>query len=717
MNRYAYRSTGLAVKALSSLSKARVRVHGEQNLSPGSDIFVINHFTRIETLILPTYISRLTGRQIWSLADSNLFTPALSSFFDSVGVVSTRNPDRDLLMVKTLLTGEASWIVYPEGMMVKSKKIFEKGKFIVAHPGGRHAPHSGAATLALRTEFYRQRLLAMTKALPDEARRLVEKFGIDDIESVLTRQTRIIPVNITYYPIRARENLISRFMARLKSDLPERFLEELMTEGNMLLAGVDVDVRFGQPLAVKPCLKDPAIQADIQLARPIFFDDVIPSRPVLRQKALWLMQQYMGSIYRMTTVNHDHLLASIFRFMPGRSIRIPALRRKAFMAAGTDFKAMNLFPHNSLAESQSHLLTDDRYGKVRDFVELAVEKCAVCREADRLTRDRSTFGPVFNFHRARVDNPVAVIANEVEPLQPLMARLKRIAWMPDFVIRRQVGSRLLKCGREEFDRDYAQYHIPGESHVKSVGAPFLIRGKPGKPGVLLVHGYMAAPAEVRELAGAIGERGFWVYAPRLKGHGTAPEDLAVRNYGDWIESVDEGYALLKSYCRKVVAGGFSNGAGLALELAARLRGDLAGVFAISPPMRLKDLSARFVPAVDAWNKLMKKVKLDGARKTFVDNRPENPHINYVRNPVSGVHQLEKLMDYISARLENIAIPALVLQAEGDPVVSPEGSQLVFKKLGSPDKTYILLNYDRHGIILGEGSRRVHRIITDFIERL
>ena len=181
MNRYAYRSTGLAVKALSSLSKARINVHGEEKLSPGSDIFVINHFTRIETLILPATINELTGNEIWSLADNNLFTATLSSFFDSVGVVSTRNPDRDLLMVKTLLTGEASWIIYPEGRMVKSKKIFEKGNFVVAHDGGRHAPHSGAATLALRTEFYRQRLRALIKTLPDEVRRLMEKFGIIEL--------------------------------------------------------------------------------------------------------------------------------------------------------------------------------------------------------------------------------------------------------------------------------------------------------------------------------------------------------------------------------------------------------------------------------------------------------------------------------------------------------------------------------------------------------
>ncbi len=716
MNRYAYRSTGLAVKAFSTLSKARIRMHGEEKLSAGADIFVINHFTRIETLILPMYISELTGQQTWSLADSNLFTPALSSFFDSVGVVSTRNPDRDLLMVKTLLTGEASWIIYPEGGMVKSKKIVEKGRFMVASADAKHPPHSGAATLALRTEFYRQRLLAMTRTLPDEARRLMDKFGIDDLEPVLARQTRIIPVNITYYPIRARENLISRFVSRLKKDLPERFLEELMTEGSMLLAGVDIDVRFGEPITIKPHLTNRAIRKDIKVKKPIYFDEHIPSRSALRKKALQIMLKYMAEIYRMTTVNHDHLFASIFRLMPLNSISIQSLNRRVFLAACTDFSAMNLFFHDSLEESQLHLLTDDRYHKARDFMELAVEKCDACIAAGRLTRDSSIFPPVFDFNRARRDNPLAVIANEVEPLQPLLAKLKRIAWMPDFWIRKKVVARLLKMGLEEYDRDYEKYHIEGESKEKAVGAPFLLKGKPGMMGVLLVHGYMAAPLEVKELARAFGKIGFWVYAPRLKGHGTSPEDLATRQFEDWIASVDAGYALLRSLCPRVVAGGFSNGAGLALDLASRVTG-LSGVFAIAPPMRLNDLSAKFVPAVDAWNKLMKKVNLEGALKTFVENQPENPHINYLRNPISGVHQLEKLMDTISGRLDKIKIPAMVIQAQGDPVVNPEGSLTVFKKLGSKDKTYILLNYDRHGIILGEGSRSVHRIITEFVKRL
>ena len=65
------------------------------------------------------------------------------------------------MIVKTLLTGEAAWVIYPEGRMVKNKKIMEKGRFMISYAGGKRPPHTGAATLALRTEFYRQRLLKL----------------------------------------------------------------------------------------------------------------------------------------------------------------------------------------------------------------------------------------------------------------------------------------------------------------------------------------------------------------------------------------------------------------------------------------------------------------------------------------------------------------------------------------------------------------------------
>ena len=127
MNPIAYRTTGLFIKTIATLSKARFKVHGVENIPAGSIIFVINHFTRIETLLLPYHISRLTQIPAWSLASDSLFKGTMSRLLDSVGAISTKNPDRDRLIVKTLLTGEASWIIFPEGRMVKSKKIFDKG--------------------------------------------------------------------------------------------------------------------------------------------------------------------------------------------------------------------------------------------------------------------------------------------------------------------------------------------------------------------------------------------------------------------------------------------------------------------------------------------------------------------------------------------------------------------------------------------------------------
>ncbi len=716
MNRFAYRTTGLALKTLSSFLKARFRIHGDKNIPAGSAIFVINHFTRIETLFLPYHIHKLTNVPVWSLADYQLFDGPLGNFLEKVGAVSTKNPDRDLLIIKSLLAGDAMWIIFPEGRMVKNKKIIEKGRFMISYAGGKRPPHTGAATLGLRTEFYRQRLRNMVQEFPHEAKRLMDLFHIDSIEPILAGNTYIVPVNITYYPLRAHENALSKIAAHLVEDMSDRLVEEIMTEGTMLLSGVDVDIRFGKPIEIKKFMKNSAVDRDISSKQQISFDDPISSKQIMKKIAFQIMQRYMSDIYSMTTVNHEHIFASMLKMIPSKKIDEYDLRRRVFVASTDDLKKTGIHLHHSFDSDQVHLLTDDRFDKFKDFITVAQEKSVVKKHNRTLVKDITKFNFPFDFHRARLDNPIAVIANEVEPLRQLQRRINQLAWMPGFWLRRKVVRYLLKKEVREFEEDYKTYYIEGESKKKDVGKPFLIKGNSRDIGVVLIHGLMAAPLEIAELATYLGSRGLWVYAPRLKGHGTSPEDLATRTYMDWVESVDTGYAIMSNICKRVVVGGFSAGAGLALDVALRVK-DVKGVFAVCPPMRLQDFSSKFVPAVDVWNKLMEKIRLDGAKKEFVENKPENPHINYFRVPVSGVLELEKLMEFLEAGLSGIHVPALVAQSIGDPVVKPSGSRRTFKLIGSKDKSYILFNFDRHGILLGDGADKVHRAIGDFIEQL
>lgn len=715
MNRYAYLATGHAIALMEALSKVNVKIHGRENIPDGSIVFVVNHFTRIETLLLPFHIYNLTNHPVWSLADAAMFSGALGQILETLGNLSTKAPDRDRVIVKNLLTGEANWIIFPEGCMVKDKAIVERTRYAVTCAGGRRAPHTGAATLSLRTEFYRHRLRSMVVEHPAEAERLRQMFGIDDLTPVLAGKTAIVPVNITYYPLRARENALSRLAELFLGDIAENYQEELLTEGAMLLEGVDIDIRFGQPIDVSECLACTPIEQDIFSHERIDFDDPISSRQALRHEGFKLMRRYMNAIYEQTTVNHDHLFASLLRSLPFRKFSVEDFRRRIFLL--TQSRALaGLFRHQSLEIDQVALLTDDRHHKFSEFLALALETGVVRREGDTYFKDPTKFSSKFDLNRARTEDPIGVVANEVLPLKSLQGLVLFYAWLPEFMVGRQVFKLLQDNAQQEFEADYRTFFRTGESKPQEIGRPRMIKGESREFGVVLLHGFLAAPRELTDFADYLHRLGMWVCLVRLKGHGTSPEDLAHRNGEEWRDSVDAGYAALQLVCRKVIIAGFSFGGGLALDCAARNPG-VAGVVAVCPPRQLRDFSTRFAPSVTIWNRLMEAVNFKKGKWEYVDIKPEHPDINYSRVPVAALAAMESFMEELEELLPGITTPVLIMQSKGDPVVAPEGSRRIFDQLGSTRKEYRLLDSARHGILSGEGSHQVHELIGEFIEKI
>jgi esterase/lipase/1-acyl-sn-glycerol-3-phosphate acyltransferase len=716
MNPFAFKLSTYTLKYLSGFSRARIQIRGKENIPAGSVVFCANHFTRIETVFLPYHIHSITGKQVWSLAARELFqVPLLEGLLLRLGAVSTEAPDRDDLLLKTLLSGEAHWIIFPEGMMVKNKKLVRNGQFVLTDDTGNTRPRTGAAVVALRCAFFRERLRRLKASGAGEFHRLAAELDIENMDAVLEQSTHIVPVNITYYPANPRENIMGAIAKLLVKEPSKRVMDELMTEGAMLFTGVDITIRFGIPIDMKAYLSHPYLESLLVVKRRVRPFEDLASRQISRQIATTVMERYMTQVYGLTTLNHDHVMACLLKHYPYKRNGIDRYEFACKVYYAITCLVLNriCYVTDEFLHNQTHLLVDDRLNRIANFLALAQRTGVIRFDGERFFKDQTRFYTVSEFHAIRMENPLLVMANEVEPVIEAETCLKKIAWKSYCEIKQLVKTRIIEKMHMDFTSDYAAHYKEGETKKKRIGRPLFLHRKNKKTGVLLIHGYMAAPEEMKPFARYLYSQGFTVHVPRLKGHGTSPEDLAKTSHEMWMESVEEGWVLLRHSCAKMAVGGFSTGAGLALELATRVQ-DFEAVFAVAPPMRLNDMGSYFVPAIDTWNTMIKRINLKGMTREFIDNHPENPHINYLRNPVSGVHQLAKLMLQLEPKLKTIGKPVLVVQSRKDPVVNPKGTQKLFNQLGSEIKEFYLFDYDRHGILRGKGVNRVYQAIENFL---
>ncbi len=77
---------------------------------------------------------------------------------------------------------------------------------------------------------------------------MLNALELESIDEIQREPVTIQPINLTYYPIRAAENIALDIASKLVKDISERMVEEIMAEGTMLLSGVDLDIRCGKPI-------------------------------------------------------------------------------------------------------------------------------------------------------------------------------------------------------------------------------------------------------------------------------------------------------------------------------------------------------------------------------------------------------------------------------------------------------------------------------------
>jgi esterase/lipase/1-acyl-sn-glycerol-3-phosphate acyltransferase len=698
-----------------------IRLHGNKDVPDQPVLYVINHFTRMETIMMPYVINKHIQKYPISLADSSLFIGKLGEIMNRGGAVSTADPNRDSILINALLTDSNPVIIFPEGQMIKDKKIIEKGKYVVYNVSGRRPPHTGAGRIALRSQFIREKLRVFHNR-KDYASiaQMAAHFGFNaaDVERVIGKETYIVPVNITYYPVRAKDNAISKLVNKYVQNVSLRMKEEIEVEGSMVMDGVDIDINFGKPMSIKNYLTSASGLAELITDENLYLDpeelkDVAPFKKLYVD----VMYDYMRAIYDLTTVNHDHLASYILTKYRKNSFSESDFKNRIFLAIDHLLQTGLTNYHTSLNLKQYYLLTDDYHNKYDNFIKMAVSDNLITLKDGVITKNNERFSKNYEFHTIRKSNIIEVLRNEIEPLESLTTGMDHLMVFPGGYIRQKIRNKFLEVDQRLFEEEYNQHYISGESKPKEIGAPFFQRRLLRNEGVILVHGYMAAPEEIRPLADYLYKNGYTVYGARLRGHGTAPEDLAGQSWEKWYHSVGRAYIIMKNSTKSFAICGFSTGAGIALLQAANKPGRFAGIISINGPVKLQNSSSKFSPIIVVWNKLLSKINAGKGKMEFVSNDPENPTINYLRNPVRGVYELEKLMKVVKSRLIGVKEPALVIQGSDDPVVNPVSGLEIFSNLGSEHKQLVQINADHHGILRGKESDQVKAKVLEFVKEV
>ena len=124
----------------------RLRLHGLENqFDLGGGIIVANHFTRLETFVVPFVIHRAVNMIIRILAAPMLFgNEAFGDYLLSIGALPTNYPNKYELIARDIVRG-GWWLIFPEGGLIKDRKVLEGGKLYIATESGNHRrrPRSG----------------------------------------------------------------------------------------------------------------------------------------------------------------------------------------------------------------------------------------------------------------------------------------------------------------------------------------------------------------------------------------------------------------------------------------------------------------------------------------------------------------------------------------------------------------------------------------------
>lgn len=255
-------------------------------------------------------------------------------------------------------------------------------------------------------------------------------------------------------------------------------------------------------------------------------------------------------------------------------------------------------------------------------------------------------------------------------------------------------------------------------------------GPNGRTGVLLVHGLCGSPTEMRFIANGLARDGYTVHCPQLAGHCGSETNLKATSWQDWYASAEDGLQTLSRTCDRIIVGGLSTGAVLALLLAARNPGKVAGLALYSPTLWL---NGRHIPwyahlfrlvTFRAFANLFNfpaplefGIK-DQRLREFIKRALTSPDAPPVPFSTPGIAVLERrrLVEALLPHVAAVNVPVLILHPREDDYAHLSNAAYLQQTLAGPvdlvvlEDSYHLVTVDRQrAVVLEQTLTLVRRL--------
>ena len=694
-------TNGYVLSLLEKILNANIEVKGIENIPKNNPImFVANHFTRIEAMLVPYTLYNLTNKKVGVIADDSLFKSYFGNFLKNLGAMKKSEINRNEHIIGDLITSCKNWMIFPEGIMVKAKDITKIDNiFCVKIDETCQRVYTGAAVFALSSEFFREKYFERKLENYDE---FSEKYFINDCSEITPNETMIVPINISYSKLRNGRNFLVDMAEKLLDDIGDNFKEEIEIEGNLILNS-KIIIRILEPISTK------------KLLEPLYSKGLLQEE-ILNSLRYDVTHDFMNKIYESLTISFDHIFTLILFLFPKEEIELEYFKRLIYIVF-SKIKEKNLPYDESINKDLIYLISYEKFEAFDDILKVAIKNNILQIHeihCDRYLINKEVLANSFTHHTIRLKNILRVILNEILAQDDIVNMVKDLLLKKEFENNIELAEILKFEEKEEFENSYEKFKDNKDIKAKDIGTTNYFENINSNSCVIVVHGFSSAPKEMQNLALFLNENNFNVITPRLSGHGTVPEDLKTKTWQDWYKSVSRSITIASLQYKKVYIVGFSTGGLLALLSTKKQYKEFVSLVCINAALHLNDLRIKtLLPAISFWNDIVKVFNENKYAKEYIDNFPENPQINYNKHYVSSIEQLSLLMDKIKKNLHKIKKPILIIQGKDDPVVNPSSAHEIYEKIESRFKKLKMINSSKH-VIVNENTDGLYDYILSFI---